>query len=77
MTKTSKNQTTVKWKSLNPDFDEQFVYQSSVSDLPKQSLYITVWDREKGRQDEYIGEFINVRLFHNPSFLLAKFIEES
>ena len=56
MTKTSKNQTTVKWKSLNPDFHEQFVYQTSLSDLAKQSLYVTVWDREKGRQDEYIGK---------------------
>ena len=56
MTKSSKNQTTVKWKALNPEFREQFVYMISAADLPKQSLYITVWDREKGRQDEYIGE---------------------
>ena len=63
MSKNSKNVTTVKWKSLNPDFHEQFVYSSSISDLPKQSLYITVWDREKGRQDEYIGNVSKFCLF--------------
>ena len=53
--KHSKNVTTVKWKCLSPDFHEQFVYSTSASDLAKQSLYVTVWDREKGRPDEYIG----------------------
>ena len=55
--KTSKQQTTVKWHSLNPDFHEQFVYTTSAKELPGQDLHVTVWDREKGRQDEYIGEF--------------------
>eukprot|EP00095_Tigriopus_kingsejongensis_P007849 maker-scaffold62_size438377-snap-gene-2.12 protein:Tk07849 transcript:maker-scaffold62_size438377-snap-gene-2.12-mRNA-1 annotation:"double c2-like domain-containing protein beta-like" len=58
VTKTSKHQTTVKWKSLNPDFHEQFVYSTTCHDLPKQSLYITVWNKEKGRADEYIGGVI-------------------
>lgn len=58
VTKTSKHQTTVKWKSLSPDFHEQFVYLTSSHDLPKQSLYITVWNKEKGRADEYIGGVI-------------------
>ena len=40
------------------DFHEQFVYNSgSVDHLAKQSLHLTVWDREKGRPDEYIGEY--------------------
>lgn len=61
VTKTSKHQTTVKWKSLSPDFHEQFVYLTSSHDLPKQSLYITVWNKEKGRADEYIGESFGER----------------
>ncbi len=56
MTKNSKQQTTVKWKSLNPDFHEQFVYPTTSGDLAKQSLHLSVWDRQKSRQDEYIGE---------------------
>ena len=54
--KTSKQQTTVKWHSLSPDFHAQFVYSTSAKELQSQDLHITVWDREKGRQDEYIGE---------------------
>ena len=58
VTKTSRHQTTVKWRTQSPDFHEQFVYSgaASVDALAKQSLHVTVWDREKGRQDEYIGE---------------------
>ena len=57
VTKTSRHQTTVKWRTQSPDFHEQFVYNSgSVDHLAKQSLHLTVWDREKGRPDEYIGE---------------------
>ena len=65
VTKTSKHQTTVKWKSQSPDFHEQFVYSSSMNDLAKQSLYVTVWDREKGRPDEYIGQSVKVTGWSN------------
>ena len=70
MTKTSKHQTTVKWKCQSPDFHEQFVYSSSMDHLAKQSLYVTVWDREKGRPDEYIGEFSNTS--HSLNYLRKK-----
>ena len=67
--KNSKNQTTVKWRSPNPDFHEQFVYSSSGSDLAKQSLFVTVWHRPpapnaqkqggvKPSKDVYIGGVI-------------------
>ena len=61
----SKNQTTVKWRSANPDFHEQFVYSSSASDLVKQSLVVTVWHRppkedksKKAPKDVYVGGVI-------------------
>ena len=56
MSKNSKYETTVKWNSVNPEFHEQFVYLTSYTDLPKQNLHLTVWDRVKGKSDEYIGK---------------------
>jgi hypothetical protein len=29
---------------------------SSITELPKQSLHISVWDKVKGRNDEYMGK---------------------
>ena len=63
VTKTSRHETTVKWRTQSPDFHEQFVYNSgSVDHLAKQSLHLTVWDREKGRPDKYIGEDMQDRV---------------
>lgn len=56
--KNSKHRTTVKWKTLDPEFHEQFVYLTSITELPKQSLYVTAWDRGKARPDDYIGGVI-------------------
>lgn len=56
MNKQSRHQTTVKWKTVSPEFNEQFVYLTSVTELPKQNLHITVWDRGKDRPDKYIGK---------------------
>ncbi len=56
MSKNSKFETTVKWKCVSPEFHEQFVYLTSSTELPKQTLHITVWDRGKNRPDKYIGE---------------------
>ena len=58
LNKNSKHETTVKWKTVNPEFHEQFVYLTSSTELPKQSLHITVWDRGKNRPDKYAGKYI-------------------
>jgi len=49
----------VKWNSLSPEYHEQFVFLSSITDLPKQSLHITVWDKKKGAADVYMGILFN------------------
>jgi hypothetical protein len=54
--KSNSHRTTVKWNSLSPEFHEQFVFLSSITELPKQSLHITVWDKMKGTADEYMGK---------------------
>ena len=62
--KSNTNRTTVKWNTLSPDFHEQFVYMSSITELPKQSLHISVWDKVKGRNDEYMGKTIAYTRFN-------------
>ena len=68
----SRKKTTVKWSSVDPEFNEQviieivyiyciyfprkFVFMTNIVDLPKQSLAITVWDHNKSQQNDYIGE---------------------
>ena len=52
------HRTTTKWHTCDPDFREQFVYPTpsrSVTDLHKLNLHISVWDKDNGRPDEYIG----------------------
>ena len=54
------HRTTTKWRTREPDFHEQFVYSvpsRSMADLQKMNLHISVWDKENGRPDEYIGMF--------------------
>merc|ERR1719266_745935 len=55
------HRTTTKWRTREPDFHEQFVYSvpsRSMDDLKKLNLHISVWDKENGRPDEYIGGII-------------------
>merc|ERR1719350_1743805 len=54
----SRKKTTVKWSSVDPEFNEQFVFMTNIVDLPKQSLAITVWDHNKSKQNDYIGGLI-------------------
>jgi Ca2+-dependent lipid-binding protein, contains C2 domain len=55
-----KCKTSVKWKNLNPVFNEEFVFDTKMTELPKQALEITVWDKDYGKSNDYLGEFITV-----------------
>jgi len=50
-----KFKTSVKWRTLNPEFDEEFYYKVSKDDLSKLALAISVWDRDIGKNNDYIG----------------------
>jgi len=55
-----KYKTSVKWKNLNPVFNEEFVFDTKMTELPKQALEITVWDKDYGKSNDYLGEFMTV-----------------
>lgn len=51
-----KYKTSVKWKNLNPVFNEEFVFETKMTDLPKQTLILTIWDKDYGKSNDYLGE---------------------
>ncbi|TKS68177.1 Double C2-like domain-containing protein beta [Collichthys lucidus] len=55
MGKKSKYKTTVKKKTLNPEFNEEFSYDVSLDQLAKKTLEISVWDYDLGMSNDFIG----------------------
>ncbi|XP_020786103.2 LOW QUALITY PROTEIN: double C2-like domains, delta [Boleophthalmus pectinirostris] len=55
MGKKSKYKTSVKKKTLNPEFNEEFSYEVSLDQLAKKTLEITVWDYDLGMSNDFIG----------------------
>uniref|UniRef100_A0A8C4DP05 C2 domain-containing protein n=1 Tax=Dicentrarchus labrax TaxID=13489 RepID=A0A8C4DP05_DICLA len=53
--KKSKHKTTVMKKTLNPEFNEEFFYEISLSELANKTLEVTVWDYDLGRSNDFIG----------------------
>ncbi|KAK6620624.1 hypothetical protein RUM43_010916 [Polyplax serrata] len=56
-----KYKTSVKWKNLNPIFNEEFVFETKMTDLPKQTLVLTIWDKDYGKSNDYLADvFVTV-----------------
>uniref|UniRef100_A0A3B3HV87 C2 domain-containing protein n=1 Tax=Oryzias latipes TaxID=8090 RepID=A0A3B3HV87_ORYLA len=53
--KKSKHKTAVIKKTLNPEFNEEFFYEISFSELATKTLEVTVWDYDLGRSNDFIG----------------------
>uniref|UniRef100_A0A3P9HZD3 C2 domain-containing protein n=1 Tax=Oryzias latipes TaxID=8090 RepID=A0A3P9HZD3_ORYLA len=53
--KKSKHKTAVIKKTLNPEFNEEFFYEISFSELATKMLEVTVWDYDLGRSNDFIG----------------------
>lgn len=51
-----RGKTKVKKQTLNPEFNENFEFCVAQCDLHKKVLNVTVWDRDVGKQDDFIGE---------------------
>ncbi|KAK1801017.1 hypothetical protein P4O66_004681 [Electrophorus voltai] len=55
MGKKSKYKTSVKKKTLNPEFNEEFTYEITHDQLAKKTLEISVWDYDLGMSNDFIG----------------------
>ncbi|XP_023686477.1 double C2-like domains, gamma [Paramormyrops kingsleyae] len=53
--KKSKYKTSVKKKTLNPEFNEEFFYEVPHDQLAKKTLEISVWDYDLGMSNDFIG----------------------
>ncbi|XP_033120144.1 double C2-like domain-containing protein beta isoform X2 [Anneissia japonica] len=47
--------TSVKKRTLNPEFHEEFSYDVNYSELSKKTLEVTVWDHDFGKSNDYLG----------------------
>ncbi|XP_034236725.1 rabphilin-3A isoform X2 [Thrips palmi] len=50
-----KYKTGIKWQSLNPLFNEEFVFDTKMTELQQKTLVITVWDKDHGKSNDYLG----------------------
>ena len=49
---------TVKKSTLQPEFNEEFVFQHiQLQELISKTLQITVYDKDMGKKDDYIGKY--------------------
>ncbi|KAJ8921246.1 hypothetical protein NQ315_013718 [Exocentrus adspersus] len=53
-----KHKTSIKWKNLNPVYNEEFAFETRPTELYTQSLYITVFDKDYGKSNDYLGGLI-------------------
>ncbi|KAF6103052.1 hypothetical protein HJG60_004012 [Phyllostomus discolor] len=53
--KKSKYKTSVRKKTLNPEFNEEFLYEGPRQELAQKTLLVSVWDYDLGTADDFIG----------------------
>ncbi|XP_025835633.1 uncharacterized protein LOC108733899 [Agrilus planipennis] len=53
-----KHKTTIKWKNLNPVYNEEFAFETRPTELSTQSLHLTVWDKDYGKSNDYLGGLV-------------------
>jgi Ca2+-dependent lipid-binding protein len=55
--------TNVKKHTLQPEFNEEFVFQHiQLQELISKTLQITVYDKDMGKKDDYIGKYFIGRI---------------
>ncbi|KAL3103150.1 hypothetical protein niasHS_002336 [Heterodera schachtii] len=57
-TKAHRQRTTIKKRTLNPEFNETLQFIVPFKDLPRKTLVIGVYDYDVGRHDDYIGGIV-------------------
>lgn len=47
--------TSIKRKTLNPKWNEEFVFATRLTELMKLTLCLSVWDKDFGKSNDYLG----------------------
>ncbi|KAL2746144.1 rabphilin-1-like isoform X1 [Vespula maculifrons] len=50
--------TSIKWKTLNPEWNEEFVFGIRLTDLMKVTLCLSMWDKDFGKSNDYLGGLV-------------------
>ncbi|XP_012270565.1 rabphilin-3A isoform X2 [Orussus abietinus] len=50
--------TSVKWKTLNPEWNEEFAFETRLTDLTGLALTLSVWDKDFGKSNDYLGGLV-------------------
>jgi len=53
-----KFKTAIKWRNLNPEFCEFFTFETKMGDMSRRALLLSVWDKDIGKSDDYLGMFV-------------------
>ncbi|XP_077286828.1 rabphilin [Arctopsyche grandis] len=53
-----KHKTSIKWRNLNPVFNEEFLFETRPTELAKQCLALTVWDKDYGKANDFLGGLV-------------------
>ncbi|KAK0077187.1 hypothetical protein PV325_004312 [Microctonus aethiopoides] len=50
--------TKVKWNTLNPEWNEEFSFETQLNDLNTLALVLTVWDKDFGKKNDFLGSLV-------------------
>lgn len=56
--KNKKYKSSIKWRTLNPIYNEEFAFETRPNDLDKQLLLLTVWDKDIGKSNDFLGSLV-------------------
>lgn len=52
--------TSVKRKTLNPEWNEEFAFAARLTELMKLTLCFSVWDKDFGKSNDYLGTLSSI-----------------
>lgn len=67
----SSQSTSIKRKTLNPEWNEEFAFATRLTELMKLTLCLSVWDKDFGKSNDYLGIIIIRHGFIALSLFLA------
>ncbi|XP_026314154.1 rabphilin-3A [Hyposmocoma kahamanoa] len=53
-----KHKSSIKWRNLNPVWNEEFLFETRPTELSRQNLTITVWDKDYGKPNDFLGSLV-------------------
>ncbi|XP_041972144.1 rabphilin-3A [Aricia agestis] len=53
-----KHKTSIKWRNLNPVWNEEFLFETRPMELARQNLTLTVWDKDYGKPNDFLGSLV-------------------